>query len=144
MKRSKKSGRLFFLDPVHLGNRHFGMLAVFLDLEFYMVRCSSKRSTRWDKNSFGVGRKQFTRGEKLGKNRSFSTWIFHGFRPSRPCSHKSQQQICFIVCYFSYSISGPIKLNLNGLNSVSRCRENVKIRYVTKITWWLWGWKKLV
>ena len=144
MKGSKKAGRLFSHEPVHLGDRYFGMLAVFLDLEFYMVRCSLKSSTRWDKNIFGVERNRITNRRKTRKNRYFFTWIFHGFWSSRPYSYKPQQQIYFIIGYFSYRGSGPIKWNLNGLNSASRFRENAKIWYVTKITWWLWGWKKLV
>ena len=54
----------------------FWMLPVLLNLEFYMIRCSSKSSTRWDKNIFGVGiNKNTTRKKSIFFYLNFSWFL---------------------------------------------------------------------
>lgn len=54
-----------------------GTLAVYWNLEFYMVRCSSTSIIRWHKKIFGGPKIEMRKGSKTQKKWYFFNLIFH-------------------------------------------------------------------
>ena len=57
----------------------FGGDGSFLDLKFYIVRCSLKSSTKWTNKIFGVGRTVGVRRSRIEKTRVFNLQFWHFF-----------------------------------------------------------------